>query len=470
MFPDKQKRLINVIVPVTACNMRCQYCYVSQMGANSGKVTKLPFDVETVAKAFSVERLGGKCLLQLCGNGETLIPPYIVKLVRLFLEDGHYVFITTNGTLTNKIDAMLQFPQELRERLGFKFSYHYLELKRLGKLDVFFENAKKIHAAHSSVCIEAGAFDDCAPFVDEMRDRCYQEMGALPHAADIHDGYPHFNRLTKKNIQEHFTTWDKFKSPVFEFQKREWLNPIKGFCYGGDWFLQVYLENGQLQPCIGGGNFIGNLYENMDKPLHYVALGQNCVCPHCYGMHCYLTIGLVPSMQTPHYDVMRNRVMADGSEWLTATLRDFMHCKLTEANAEYSSEKKAFINALMSVEYDNSRYIYDRLDLASMVMKNLHFQGIYKIVVAGSSKLTTWLCELLQGTEISVAQLDLETGLLSEAGSAQSFFTRLKSFFNAHKSFDALVIADNANFETLKKDLDGKIESRQIVPITELVI
>ena len=150
MFPDKQKRLINVIVPVTACNMRCQYCYVSQMGANSGKVTKLPFDVETVAKAFSVERLGGKCLLQLCGNGETLIPPYIVKLVRLFLEDGHYVFITTNGTLTNKIDAMLQFPQELRERLGFKFSYHYLELKRLGKLDVFFENAKKIHAAHSS--------------------------------------------------------------------------------------------------------------------------------------------------------------------------------------------------------------------------------------------------------------------------------------------------------------------------------
>ena len=162
--------------------------------------------------------------------------------------------------------------------------------------------------------------------------------------------------------------------------------------------------------------------------------------------------------------------MADGSEWLTTRLRDFMHCKLTEANTEYSSEKKAFINALMSEEYDNSRYIYDRLELASMVMKNLHSQGIHKIVVAGSSKLTTWLCELLQDTEILVVQLDLKTGLLSEAGSAQSFFTRLKSFFNAHKSFDALVIADYAKFETLKKDLDGKIESRQIVPITELVI
>lgn len=471
MFSEKIKKIINVIVPVTVCNMRCQYCYVSQMGANSGKVAKLPYDVETIAKAFAVERLGGKCLLQICGNGETLIPPYIVELTRLLLEDGHYVFITTNGILSHRINSFLQFPLELRERLGFKFSYHYLELKRLGKLDLFFENAKRIHAAHSSVCIEAGAFDDYTLCVDEMLDRCYQEMGALPHAADIHDGYPNFNRLTQKSIRDHYATWDKFKSPVFEIQKQNWLTPVKGFCYGGDWFLQVYLENGLIQPCIGGGKFIGNLYENIDKPLHYAPLGENCTCPYCYSVHCYLALGLVPSMKTPHYDIMRNRVMSDGSEWLTNKLRDFMHSKLNEANTEYSPEKKAFINALMSEEYDNKRYTYDRRELASTVVNNLHSRGVHKLGVAETSKLGIWLCELLKGTEISVVQFNPSTGLSSESTGALPLLAGLKSFFcKSDDTVDTLVITDYAKFETLKEELGGKITSRQIVPITELVM
>ena len=143
MFSDKIKKIINVIVPVTACNMRCQYCYVSQMGANSGKVTNLPFDVETVAKAFSVERLGGKCLLQLCGNGETLIPPYIVKLVRLFLENGHYVFITTNGTLTNRIDECCNSPRNYVNGLVLNFPIIISNWSALENLMFFLKMPKK---------------------------------------------------------------------------------------------------------------------------------------------------------------------------------------------------------------------------------------------------------------------------------------------------------------------------------------
>lgn len=479
------KRVINVIVPVTACNMRCSYCYVSQMGANSGEIKELPFDVKTIAKALSVKRLGGTCLLQLCGNGETLLPPYIVELSKLLLEDGHYIFITTNGILTNKIDAFLQFPLELKKRLGFKFSYHFLELKRLGKLDVFFENAKKIRAAGSSVDIEAGAFDDYAECIDEMKALSFQHMGAYAHAADIHSGEPHFKRLTKRPLDEHYKTWDSFESPVFALQKELWMKPVKDFCYGGDWFFQLYLEDGRIQPCIGGGKFIGNIYDNMDAPIHFAALGKNCICPYCYGAHCYLAIGLVPAIITPHYDEMRNRVSADGSQWLTSELRDIMHCKLNISNKEYSEDKKTYINALMAEEYDNKNYRYSHEEIGHALESSLLSQGIQRIGIYGMSKFATWLVDIFKHTSIKVLFVADNSQILEN----DSYINRIKNNLTytlrrlqtknkspvtldiAHKwpSTDCVIVTDYPKYETIKKMLVGQKVHINTIPITELI-
>jgi hypothetical protein len=462
------------------------------MEANTGEIKELPLDVRAVAKSLSVKRLGGVCLIQMCGNGETLLPSYIVELTRLLLEDGHCVFITTNGTLTDKIDRFLEFPAEHLQRLGFKFSYHYLELKRLNKLDVFFENANKIRAAGCSVDIEAGAFDDYADYAEEMKSLSFEKMGAYAHIADIHSGHPHYNRLTQRPIDEHFNTWEIFESPVFALQKELWMKPVEDFCYGGDWFLQVYLENGNLQPCIGGGDFIGNIYENIDEPMHFAAIGENCICPYCYSAQCYLAVGVVPAWNTPHYDKMRNRVLADGSEWLRPELRDIMHRKLNEANEEYSDNKKKFISALMREEYSgtiyaNSHYQYSLAEIGAIVERSIRSaHGGGRMAIYGNNKLAVWLAGILSGTSVEVLLIDAIDA--SHTAPSRSLTAKLRNRFaywlkaikktdspivldiaDKWPKLDAVVVSDYPKYETIKKMLTAQKGDIFTIPITELV-
>ena len=38
---EKIKRFIECLIPVTACNLRCSYCYVIQRNRNSGEMPNL---------------------------------------------------------------------------------------------------------------------------------------------------------------------------------------------------------------------------------------------------------------------------------------------------------------------------------------------------------------------------------------------------------------------------------------------
>ena len=94
------------------------------------------YDYDTVKKSLTKERLGGICHFNVCGMGETLIPKEIIEYVKVILENGHSVMIVTNGILTDRFEEMMKFPQNLKDRLGFKFSFHFLELKRLNKMGI----------------------------------------------------------------------------------------------------------------------------------------------------------------------------------------------------------------------------------------------------------------------------------------------------------------------------------------------
>lgn len=138
MSKDKIKRFIECIVPVTACNLRCHYCYVIQNDYRTNKIPKFEYSPEYIAKALSKKRLGGTCLFNICGAGETLLPEEVVKVAYQLLNAGHYVNITTNGTITERFEEISSFPKEFCERLTFSFSFHYLELRDRNLLDVFF--------------------------------------------------------------------------------------------------------------------------------------------------------------------------------------------------------------------------------------------------------------------------------------------------------------------------------------------
>ena len=55
---DKMKKFIECYVPISACNMRCKYCYVTQNEWWNNKKPDFSFE-KKIKEAFSQDRLGG---------------------------------------------------------------------------------------------------------------------------------------------------------------------------------------------------------------------------------------------------------------------------------------------------------------------------------------------------------------------------------------------------------------------------
>ena len=141
--------LITAEVTGSLCNFDCSYCYRKGQ-SDYDKNIKPTFDysVEHMLKAFSKERIGGIAYICVIGGGETLIPDEIVPFIKGLLKEGHIVEVVTNLSLKNRIDELLQAPAEDLKRLLVKGSLHYTELKRLKKVDLFFDNMNQIGRAH----------------------------------------------------------------------------------------------------------------------------------------------------------------------------------------------------------------------------------------------------------------------------------------------------------------------------------
>ena len=114
---EKIKRLVLGLIPNQKCNLKCEYCYISQVNAWS-EPTPLKYPPEYIAKCLSKERLGGTSLINLTGNGETMLQPDIVPLIDALLKEGHYVEVVTNGTITKNINQVLELPKEELSLVG----------------------------------------------------------------------------------------------------------------------------------------------------------------------------------------------------------------------------------------------------------------------------------------------------------------------------------------------------------------
>ena len=178
---EQMKRFIDCGIGTFACNLRCHYCYVAQNFLFTQKVPAFKYSAEHIGRCLSKERLGGTCMFNICASGETLIPHEVVDYVKAILSQGHYVMIVTNGMLKKRFEEFAKFPKDYRKRLFFKLSFHYLELKRLDKFELFFSNVRLIKAMKASFTIEVTPSDELIPFIDEMKEISLREFGALPH-------------------------------------------------------------------------------------------------------------------------------------------------------------------------------------------------------------------------------------------------------------------------------------------------
>lgn len=330
------KRFIDTKIPFRTCNLRCPYCYITHTKSFGEKLPVFPYSAEHIGRSLSAERLGGISLINLCGEGETLLPPEVPGIVRAILEQGHYVMVVTNGTVSRRFDELAALPGELLERLLIKFSFQYLELKRLGWFDRFFDNVRKMRSAGASISVELTPSDEMIPYIEDALARCREQAGAACHVTVARDETTRELRiLTGHTRDEYARIWERFDSALFRFKLGVFGQKRREFCYAGVWTGFLNLVTGDLKQCYRAER-MQNLYEDPEKPIDFRPVGRHCPEPHCYNAHAFMTLGVIPSVRTPVFAEMRNRVCADGSEWLRPGFKAFISRKLGEENREWS--------------------------------------------------------------------------------------------------------------------------------------
>lgn len=411
-------KFIDCYVPTELCNFSCDYCYVNQKRDFNNKIMVLPHSLEKMEKAFSQERLGGRCFINLCAGGETLLADDIIPFVEMLLKEGHYVSIVTNGTLSKAFDKLIKIDFEYIKHLFIKFSFHFRELKKRNLFETFFGNVRKVRDVGASFTVEMMTADNLIPFIPEIKDICMKNVGALPHLSLIrNDKSGHMELITALSIDEFKRVWSQFDSELFNLKMLVYQNPEINYCYAGKWTTLLNLETGKMNKCYGI-NSNNNIYD-FDNPLVFTAIGNRCAMPYCYNCHAFYALGVNPDAEVVTYAKVRDRIdINTGKHWLNEDVYNFFNQKFYD-NFEYDpkhyrgenyynySNKKIIIfgagmlgnNAYYSFGSENVVYFADNNE--SLVGTEKHGKEIisfdrlkkihnnYDIVIAVSDKYYT---------------------------------------------------------------------------------
>ena len=338
---DKIKKMIMLAIPMSICNFRCSYCYLSQRDAcYQGEQPVMQYSPKQVAKALSVERIGGKAFINFCADGETLLTKDLDLYVKELVKQGHYAEIVTNLTVTPALDRILQWEKELLTHVEFKCSFHYLELKKKNLLDIFAKNVNKIWQRGASACIELTPSDELVPYIEEVKEFSMHHFGALTHVTIARDDRTkNIDYLTSLPMQDYDAAWSKFHSEFFQYKKSIFGKKQTGFCYAGKWSICINLATGEAKQCYGGKKLC-NVFAYPDAPFPEQPIAK-CPLAHCYNGHAFLKLGMIPSeLSCEGYGDIRNRTKTNGENWLSPELLAFFNTNCSEANCELTKREQ----------------------------------------------------------------------------------------------------------------------------------
>lgn len=321
-------KYIDCLVPVGKCNLKCNYCYIDSRNSDEIHFYHSP---KFIRKALSKKRLGGTALINFCSEGETLLCKDLIRIVEELIDEGHYISIVTNGTINRTIDELINIKADL-EHVFVKFSFHYMEFKRLGLLDSFVENVHKIYNAGCSISIEITPSDEMVPYIDEIKEFSLKAFGAYPHVTVTRDeNDKNFKILSDYSFEEYKGLWGNFKSIMFDFKMNNVGIRRTENCMAGVWSLHLNLESGNLYKCIHHP-LVDNIYEDIDRGINLEPVMNKCCLPYCFNCHSYLALGVIPDLNTPTYYEERDRKMVNGKHWVRNDIRKIFEQKLYDNN------------------------------------------------------------------------------------------------------------------------------------------
>ena len=334
---EQVKKVLLMHIPMSICNFRCHYCYLAQRSSQyEGIQPVIKYTPEQIAAALSPRRLGGPAFMNFCAEGETLLTKNLDTYIKPLLEQGHYIEIVTNLSVTPVLRRFLAFDRELLKHLEFKCSFHFLELKKRNLLDIFAENVKSVWAAGASANIEITPSDELIPYIDEVKEVSMKNFGALPHLTIArNDRVKTISYLTDLPMEEYDRVWSQFDSDFWKYKRSIFGEKRTEFCYAGLWSAYVNFATGEAKQCYMGER-IGNVFEDPEAPFPGRAVGR-CGLPHCYNGHALMTLGLIPGQTEMGYGDIRDRERSDGTHWLREDLKAFFNTKLCNSNEQLSA-------------------------------------------------------------------------------------------------------------------------------------
>lgn len=347
---NKVKCSITAYVPGTMCNLRCKYCYVSNC-TDESHLEKPSYDypLETMIEAFNPKRLKGIAEIHVISGGETLIDDTVVPFVHGLLKQGHVVTVVTNLTLNNRIDELLDLPKEYLKRLIVKGSLHWLELKRLNKIDDYFNNMQKVLAARASSFPFLVLSEDYMPYLDEIEKTCKERLNAMPHCTPSIVFEEHqINGKTRTNPEctEEFVNFvnNKFNSEIFKASVNYLDVDIKKiFCYAGEWSFGVHLKTGGMVKCHNCSPE-ANFYKELPKLL---PIGNNCRIANCALQYNFIAEGLIPEgPRTPAFGDMLGR-----ENLINEEVRNLLNVRFSDLHKHYTLHQQEKINAKVADKF-----------------------------------------------------------------------------------------------------------------------
>lgn len=350
------KRFIECMVPGSRCNMRCEYCYIAQLGNNkTQEMATFSYQPEVIGKALRQERIGGCAYINICGVGETLLPKELPAIIYHILLQGHYVNVYTNGTISKRFYEICEFPTDLLRRLSFSFSFHYLELKKLKLLDTFFDNFNRVKEKGCTVVCNMVLGDCYLPYIDEIKRLTKEKLGAYPQISFPKKAHRNGNYTSLCNdLNKSLEIGNTFTSPYLDFTEKYYNYDKRYFCYAGAWSFWLNLATGNISKCYGHATR-QNIFKNVNTPIKYAAVGKHCLSPACGG-GLFLPMGVVPALQTPCYPDLKDRPEAG---WYSDNYKEFLSHQLWETNEQYTKTKCFWINifSLLDNLYYKLKYL-----------------------------------------------------------------------------------------------------------------
>ena len=324
-------KFIDAFVPVSKCNLRCKYCYISQNKYDLDGIKAFYHDAKYIRASLSQKRLGGSALINFCGVGETLLCSELLLIIQELVKEGHYIQIVTNCTVTSEIEKYIQSNIDF-SKVFFKCSLHYQQLKEKKMLDIFEENVKKLERRGGSYTIELVPHDEIINEIGEIKEYCVKAFGAFPHVTVARDeSRSDFRILSKYNVEQYKEIWGSFESKLFEYKVEQLDSQKNRFCHAGEWGYELNLANGELYKCTNNPRIM-NIYEDIDVDIISSPVGYECTMPYCFNNHAYITLGLIPEIDAPFYVDVRDRVTKDGCHWIVDDMRIALGQKLYENN------------------------------------------------------------------------------------------------------------------------------------------